>query len=318
MLAGVASLVDHSLLRHEPGPGGVPRYVMLETIREYGLERLAAVGGEADAGAAHAAYFGTLDEHLDPNRLDLGGLLDDRLRLTEADHPNLLAALDWMATSGDAAGVLRLAASLATFWHHRGYLREGRRWLEWALEHAVDAPLQWRGRALAGLSMVVFAQGDPDGTAPPAEAALAIAREVGDADLTALAVHMLGLAELTRGRWDRAEVLMTEALRLERASGVPGSGAMALQALSSVAHRQGDLDLSERRAEEALALFRAVGHDSGAALALTNLARVAADRGNDRQALAAYQRSTSPVGGYGRALVDRPGVGGSGRPGGYP
>ena len=204
-LAGVAALVDHSLLRHEPGPGGVPRYVMLETIREYGLERLAAVGGEADAGAAHAAYFGTLDEQLDPNRLDLGGLLDDRLRLTEADHPNLLAALDWMATSGDAAGVLRLAASLATFWHHRGYLREGRRWLEWALEHAVDAPLQWRGRALAGLSMVVYAQGDPDVTAPSAEAALAIAREVGDPDLTALAVHMLGLAELTRGRWERAE-----------------------------------------------------------------------------------------------------------------
>ncbi len=173
---------------------------MLETIREYGLEQLAAVGGEADARSAHASYFGTLDTRLDPNRLDLGGLLDDRLRLTEADHPNLLAALDWMAASGDATGVARLAASLATFWHHRGYLREGRRWLEWALEHAVDAPLYWRGRALAGLSMIVFAQGDPDGTAPPAEAALAIAQEIGDPDLTALAVHMIGLAELDAGK----------------------------------------------------------------------------------------------------------------------
>ena len=90
-----------------------------------------------------------------------------------------------MAATGDAAGVLRLAGALAAFWHHRGYLREGRRWLEWALEHAVDAdPLYWRGRALAGLSLIIWSQGDPDGAAPPAEAALAIAEAVGDPDLT--------------------------------------------------------------------------------------------------------------------------------------
>ena len=121
--------------------------------------------------------------------------------------------------------------------------------------------------------MVVYAQGDPDVTATSAEAALAIAWEVGDADLTALWVHMLGLAELTRGRWERAEELMTEALRLERASGVPGSGATALQALSLVAHRQGDLDLSQRRADQASASSPgAAGNDIGAALALTHLA----------------------------------------------
>jgi tetratricopeptide (TPR) repeat protein len=107
------------------------------------------------------------------------------------------------------------------------------------------------------------------------------------------------LADLTRGNWDRAEVLMTEALRLERASGVPGSGAMALQALSSAARLKGDLELSERRAVEALALFRAVGHDSGAALALATLAQVATDRGNDRQALAAYREALSLWAGMG-------------------
>ena len=141
--------------------------------------------------------------------------------------------------------------------------------------------------------MVVYAQADPEGAASPAEAALAIANEIGDRDLTALAIHMLGLAELTRGRWDNAEVLMTETLRLQREIGVPGYGAMALQALSSAARGRGDLELSARRAEEALAIFRAAGHASGAAMALANLARVAVDRGDDRRALSAYQDGLS-------------------------
>jgi excisionase family DNA binding protein len=310
ILEGVAALVDASLVRPEAGPDDAPRYLMLETVREYGLERLAEAGEAEAARDAHAAYFGTLDERLDPNRLDLGGRLDDRLRLTEADHPSLLAALAWMAETGNAGGVLRLAASLATFWHHRAYLREGRRWLEWALERAADAPPRWRGRALAGLSMVVYAQGDPEGAAPPAEAAVAIAEATGDRDLAALAVHMAGLAELARGHLDRAEVLMTEALRIQRAIGLPGTGAMALQALSSIARGRGDLNLSERRAEEALAICRAAGHASGAALALTSLARVAVDRGNDREALAAYREGLSLWAGIGeRWLVVRALVG---------
>ncbi len=78
---------------------------------------------------------------------------------------------------------------------------------------------------------------------------------------------------------------------------------MALQALSTVAHRKGDLDLSTRRAEEALEMFRAVGHDSGAALALANLARVAVERGNDRQALAAYREGLSLWAGIGERWV---------------
>ncbi len=154
--------------------------------------------------------------------------------------------------------------------------------------------------------MVIYAQGDPAGTAPPAEAAAAIAEATGDLDLAALAVHMAGLAELTQGHWDRAEVLMAEALRIQRAIGVPGAGAMALQALSAIARGRGDLDLSERRAEEALSIFRAAGHASGAALTLTNLARVATDRGDDRRALAAYQEGVSLWAGIGeRWLVVR-------------
>jgi predicted ATPase/DNA-binding CsgD family transcriptional regulator len=289
VLDDLAALADHSLVRREREPTGEPRYAMLETVREFGLERLAAADERGAMQAAHAAYFGAFDDRLDPNLFAPGERLDDRLREIEADHPNFLAALAWMAETEDGAGVLRLAGSLAVFWHHRGYLREGRRWLEWALDRTAAEPTLWRGRSLAGLSLVTLPQGDLDRAGPAAEAAVAIAERIGDADLTALAVHMLGLVELARRRWDRAERLMTEALRLQRAIGAPGHGAMALQALSSIAYRRGDAQTSATRAEEALAIFRASGHASGAALALANLARLAAERGDDRGALAAYQ-----------------------------
>ena len=65
-----------------------------------------------------------------------------------------------------------------------------------------DADPVWRGRALAGLSLILWSQGDPDRAAPAAEAARAIAEAIGDAELLALAVHMLGLVEVVRGHWD--------------------------------------------------------------------------------------------------------------------
>jgi predicted ATPase/DNA-binding XRE family transcriptional regulator len=289
--AAVAALVDHSLLRVEPGSSAEPRYLMLETIREFGLERLAESGKGERTRDAHAAYFAALDGRLEPNRLAPQERFDDRLLRIEADHPNCRAALAHLAATGDAAGVLRLAGALAVFWHHRGHLREGRRWLEWALERTADAAPLWRGRALAGLSLILWSQGDPERAALSAEAARAIADAIDDKELLALAVHMLGLVEVVRGHWDQAERLMTEALGVQREIGTPGYGAMALTTLSEIAHRRGDVETSVRRAEEALALFRAVDHASGAAMALCTLAGPAAARGDDWGALSAYQEA---------------------------
>jgi predicted ATPase len=287
-VAGITALVDHSLLRHEPGPGGVFRYLMLETVREFGLERLAEANEEAVTRDAHAAYFVALDERLEPNRLAPGERFDERLLRIEAEHPNCRAALAHLAATGDAAGVLRLAGALAVFWHHRGYLHEGRQWLERALEHAVNAPLIWRGRALAGLSLILLSQGDPERAAPAAEMARVISDASDDTELLASAVHLLGLSELVQGQWDRAEALLTDALGIERRIGTPGYGAMALASLGGIAHQRGELETSARLAEEALAQFRVVGHASGAAMALSTLAGLAAERGDDREAHAAY------------------------------
>lgn len=290
-LDDLAALVDHSLLRREQQSGGEPRYAMLETVREFGLDQLTVMGERALAHAAHAAYCVGLDERLEPNHLKPGERFDDRLRAIEADHPNFLEALTWMAGTGDALGVLRLAGALAIFWHHRAFLQEGRRWLEWALLHAPDAVSLWSCRAYAGLSLVLFLQGDFARTATLAESALDIARQIGDPEQTALAVHMLGLADRGRGQWDRAEHLMEEARVHWRTLRFPTNEAYARVNLSSIAYRQGDAGTSARHAEEALALFRATGHSSGTAVALNILARLAADRRDHWQALSAYQQS---------------------------
>jgi non-specific serine/threonine protein kinase len=287
--ACLSTLVDHSLLRLAQGPGGAPRYLTLETIREFALERLDEAGETAAARNTHAAWFAGLDDRLDPNRIASGERFDDRLLQIEADTANYRAALAHLAAIKDAAGVLRLAGALAAFWHHRGHLREARQWLEWALARTEDADPGWRGRAIAGLSLITWSQGDAESAAALAEDAHAIAEAIDDHELRALAVHMRGLNHLARGQLDRAEDLMLEALRLERAIGIPGYGAMALANLAGIAHQQGDLTTGARRAEEALAMFTEVGHASGAAMALCTLASLAADRGDDREALSGYQ-----------------------------
>ena len=120
---GIASLVDKSLLRQEARPDREPRYRMLETIREYAADQLAASGEAEIAFQAQAAYFLAFAERWQAE----SSLPGDRRRLDrlEADHANLTAALGWLAETGAEAEVARLAGALAWFWFIRGYLRDG-------------------------------------------------------------------------------------------------------------------------------------------------------------------------------------------------
>ncbi len=194
--AGVVTLVDSSLLRQEPGPAGDPRYFMLETVREFGIEQLQLRGDGDEAREAHAAFFIELGFWLEPNYFKPGERFDDHLWRIEAENSNLRAALSWLEASGNPDGVLNLAASLSVFWHHRGLLHEGRRWLEWALARTGDVPSSVRARAIAGLSLIIWTQGDPDSAEPFAQAAIAMAVAIDEKELFALSTHILGLIEL--------------------------------------------------------------------------------------------------------------------------
>jgi len=134
----LASLVSKSLLRQEVDVDGGPRFTMLETVREYGWEQLAASDEGQSSRDRHAACFLELTERADP--AIWGGpdhaLWLDRLK---AELVNLRTALAWLEGSGDGESFLLLAGSLGGLWHYRSHRVEGRAWLTRALAATADA-----------------------------------------------------------------------------------------------------------------------------------------------------------------------------------
>ena len=151
ILEGVTSLADNSLLRQKEQPNGEPRFIMLETIREYGFEKLEAAQEAKAIQRAQAAYFLELAEQAEP---ELSGANQaawlDRL---QAEHDNFRAALNWALQNGESEIGLRLAAAFWRFWLVRGYLSEGREQLDRVLSGAAlptqaraKVPLRFPGR----------------------------------------------------------------------------------------------------------------------------------------------------------------------------
>lgn len=153
----VASLVDKNLLRQVEGAGGEPRLFMLETIREYALERLAESGEAEIVRRAHADYYLVLAEEAEPKLMTAEQMT--WLDLLEREHNNLRVALRWSLDLAGAETALRLVGALWRFWHVRGHLSEGRRWLEEALALDGGEP-SLRARVLSGGCEVAHSQGD--------------------------------------------------------------------------------------------------------------------------------------------------------------
>ena len=198
VLEGISDLVATSLLRQEDGPGGEPRYLMLETLREFGLDQLAEAEGVATR-QRHAAYFVDFSERGYPTHFGPFTSIDHRFRQLDAEQANLRAAFAFMAETGDAERVLRLAGALAAFWQHRGHLQEGRHWLEWGLSHTAETPTGSRGRALVGFGLFRWALGEYAQATPLAQTGLAIAEQIDDAEIAAHAMKVLALIERSPG-----------------------------------------------------------------------------------------------------------------------
>jgi predicted ATPase/DNA-binding CsgD family transcriptional regulator len=294
-LRGLASLVDNSLLRLEEGADGEPRFGMLETIREYGLERLEE-SGEADATRRrHAAWALAFAVRAEPELY--GGPHQARwLDRLETEHDNLRAALAWAEHAGDAEAALRLAGALFWFWYVRGHLTEGRRWLERALALGDDAPAAARARALLGCGMLAHYLGDDGAAAPLLEESLRLSREAADTVGASFALGLLSIVAEDAGDYDRAASLSEEGLALARADGarVPAPlAALALAHRGVVAWGQGQDDRAAACWEEALALHRDLGDAWGVANALGYLALAACERGDLARAAGLQRESLS-------------------------
>ncbi len=286
---GVSSLVEQSLLRPaEEGTAGAPRYQMLETVREFGLERLAEAGDEEPARRSHALAFLALAERA-AAELDSPRQAGWLARL-EAEHANLRAALGWFRDGGDGGALARMVSALWPFWLVRSHHREGRSWFEQAITGATGWSPALRG-ALHGGSWFASNQGDHERGVALAQTLLAAAREHEDPTGVANALSLLSYAATFRGDHERATSFAADALAVARHAGDRWATAWALIRLGVAAQDWGAFDSAATYHEESLAISRAKGDLAMISVCLSNLALVAHARGDLRRAAALNRES---------------------------
>lgn len=308
LLDGVSVLVDASLLQQVDGPGGLPRYRMLETIREFGLEQLVGFGEEGDVRGAHAFAFLRLAEaadlgllHADP----IHGLARDRL-VSERD--NVRAALRWFAEHWEEEACARLAGALGHFWFMLSDFEEGLGWLERAYQPRQPIAPAARALALRWAGMLALYRLDIDRASIYMDESLALYEELGDTYGTALALVGTGLVGLYQGDFRRALELHLEALSRARSfdDDQPGPVFLAtvcLQNLGAVAYGAGNLAQATGYFEEALRRVQRLGHSSLALLPLTGLGNVMRDQGDLKRATSLYSEALEQAGKRGNKRI---------------
>jgi non-specific serine/threonine protein kinase len=288
---GIGALVAKSLLVRTDGiVAGSSRFAMLETIREFGREKLTESGEEDAVRRAHAAVFLALAERADADLLGTGrAVLLDQL---EMEHDNLRAALEWADSSGDSELLVRLARALAGFWRIHWHQGEGERWLTRALAADVS-PTAARVEVLLGVGLMSCMRCDHSAAVAFNEEAAALARELDERPLAALA--LMGLGELA-GHWgehDRAITLLRESLDMSEAAAYDWGRAEALARLADVLRDKGDSAEAITPLREALFRYREQGDVVGVARALIGLALVAGERGDAAAAVRLYAAAAS-------------------------
>lgn len=285
----LADLLDKSLLTARDDIGDDQRFGMLETIREYGLEKLADSGEEADARGRHLAWCLTLAEDAEPNLL--GAEQHYWFSRLDLEHDNLRGALSWAIAQSDAPAALRLCVALYRFWGNHGHYEEGRRWLERALALDPGSRSVPRGHALIGLGVMAFFQGDYARAAEIWQESLALLCELGDTRGIAYSHGNLGLVADAQEDYPRAIASYERALALFRElEDVTYIGFM-LHNLGLIAYFQENYPRSASLFEESLALARPLGDETSIAMILGNLGLVAFAQEDFTRALAIQKQA---------------------------
>jgi predicted ATPase/DNA-binding CsgD family transcriptional regulator len=293
VLDDLAALVDHSLVQQVGGfSPEEPRYRMLETVREFGRERLAASGEEDALQRRRLAYLvAQAENHAE---LILLPEADRALMRLDAEYDDARAALGWAGVTGRDELGLRLARAMINYWRARGLLCEGRDWLERALDWGTSAPSAERARALGGIGWLAQFQGDLDRAETALCESVGMAVEIGARMTEARASNALAMVLLQRGRHDEAVTTMDRALTLfldlepAAIAGATHVG-LAYTRRGLIARVGGDLAGAVGYLAEAARRLRAAGHTWALSETLRYLGDVARDRGDLAEALVHYR-----------------------------
>ena len=285
----LGNLVGQSLVVAETGSEGGMRYRMLEPIRQYASGRLAEAGEESEVRRRHALWYTRFAEEADEQLTgpEQGWWLD---RL-EVEHDNLRTALRWSLAGNDAEGGLRLAAALWRMWNARGYLQEGRGWLEKALSGADDRPSAVRAKALNAAGAISYQQGDIGAARGHFEKSIRVSRELGDEGYVSTVTCNLANVMLDLEEHDRARELFEQCLAIDQKLGDKSRMAYSLGGLADVYYSTGDLDNGADYYTRSLALHRELDDRRSVALTLHNLGEIALKQEDPEKAEELYKES---------------------------
>jgi tetratricopeptide (TPR) repeat protein len=263
---------------------GERRYRFLETVRQYGRERLLRSGDAERVRDRHLSFFSEL-----VRRAELELQKADQvfwLNRLQREYDNVRSALDWclaVPQRGDTG--FQLAAALTWFWIKRGYFAEGRQWLERALA-ATERSSRLRAKALNSLSCMAVFQADYNTTLARSDESIALGRKTGDLRTTAHSLFLQGVVAVQRGDLEQITRLALESQTAAIASEDLWVQAHPLELLGFVAVFEGHYDRAAQVFNDALELFRRSGDIWGISRMLTNLGQVSVLQGQNLRAKA--------------------------------
>jgi predicted ATPase/Tfp pilus assembly protein PilF len=297
LLDDLSALLDNSLLQRVGSDQDDYRFSLLETLREFALERLEGRGETALLRQRHADYYLSFAAMIEPR---LSGLEQAYwLERAAAEQRNLRQALEWCQKHAPGQ-FLALALALFPFWHTRAHLSEGRAWLEAALAANSD-PSPARARALAAAALLAQRQGDFQPAHKLAQDGVELARWLGEGRGLAYALNNLGIVRLSTGDNPEARALAEESLAICEQEGYPLGVARAQMILGQAALTEGRLEDARYALEASLTYWRASGDQKNAVLCVINLGRAHLAQGNDADAHTLFEHAAAAA----AAIKDR-------------
>lgn len=291
MLEGLASLVDKSMLQHELRSNGEPRFMLLEILREYALERLETDGQLDMFRRKHAAFFLKFVESIEPGpkKPNLPAWMKD----LEEEHDNLRAALQWTIENDEIESALRIAGAIWRFWQIHGHVEEGAKWMALILDHPKKQASLARAKALWGAGWLGMVIGRLNQSRAYFEDGAAISRTFGSDHYLGLSLHGQGAVARAQGDFERSRVAFEESLPLFKRLEDIENVAWTFEHLGVTAIEQGDFAQADAYLSQGLALFRELDQRWPCAEALTFLGHAALQQADYISAQRRYEDALS-------------------------
>lgn len=289
VLDGLSSLVDKNLVQRMDSDDSEARFTMLETIREYALERLSSSGEEPATRRAHAAYCLVLAEEGNP---ELSA--EERsvwLARGDLEIDNFRSALDWLFGNRELDWGLRLCMALFRFWDMREHLTEGRARLETILALASVGYARERAKISIFLGALATTQGDFPAAQQFLLQSLALYEELNDRFGVAASLNALGISARDSGNYEAAQRYLEHSLESWRKLPNQLDTARCLHNLANIAKGRGDYVRAQKALRESTEIFEEVGDANGAAWSINQQGDIAREQGELDAARNYYQRA---------------------------